>query len=455
VPKLVIFRGDAVESEIRLTGNTVRIGRHERNDVVLDDGLNGVSRFHAEIRPEGSGYAIVDLNSRNGVWVNGRRIKERAPLSLGVPATVGAFELALEDDVSGTDFQPAAAQATAVAVRSGTSAPRQTGSGGSGTRPQQPAARTAARNPVVLWSVAAGAFVLLCVITYAIFKYSASKPVQTVATTPPATTPAPPPEPAALPTTAIPPEKTPEQVAKELNDQDLAQARDQIAAGQPAAALREHIQPVLERSPDNADALDLKHRAEEAMARPAKSAPAKETRAEPEIEGVTRRPNEPYDDYQARAKRLSSGIIEGKNALDKQEYATAVARFRAVANDQPHYMGVDGLLSDALERQRLALEEAIKTGGRAEQAGAWKTARQWYQRGLEIDPTSTAAKANQAAVYGRLTNTATMLYNEATLAVKSGDTQLALTQYQKILDLLSPGDELWEKAKRESELLKK
>src|SRR5262249_42508186 len=114
VPKLVIFRGDAVESEIRLTGNTVRIGRHERNEVVLDDGLNGVSRFHAEIRPEGNAYYIVDLNSRNGVWVNGRRIKERAPLSLGVPVTVGAFELALEDDVSGTDFQPVAVQATVV-----------------------------------------------------------------------------------------------------------------------------------------------------------------------------------------------------------------------------------------------------------------------------------------------------------------------------------------------------
>ena len=61
-----------------------------------------MSRFHAEIRPEGNSYVIVDLNSRNGVWINGRRIKEKAALSLGVPATVGAFELALEDDASGT-----------------------------------------------------------------------------------------------------------------------------------------------------------------------------------------------------------------------------------------------------------------------------------------------------------------------------------------------------------------
>jgi tetratricopeptide (TPR) repeat protein len=294
------------------------------------------------------------------------------------------------------------------------------------------------------------------VITYAIFKYSASKPsapVQTATAAPTPTTPLPVEQ---VPTPQAVPTKTPEEAAQELNAQDLAQARDLFAAGQPAVALREHLQPLLERSPDNAEALELKRQIEQAMARPTtKSAPPPVARAEPDIDGVTRRPNEPYDDYQARAKRLSSGIIDGKNALDKTDYATAVARFRAVASDQPHYMGVDGLLSDALDKQRVALEEAIKTGQKAEQAGAWKTARQWYQRAQEIDPTSTTAKTNHAAVYSRLNTMATSLLNEASFAVKSGDTQLALGQYQRILDLLSPGDEMWEKAKKESELLKK
>ena len=108
MPRLVVFRGDAVESEIRLTGSPVRVGRHAGNDVVLDDSLNGVSRFHAEIRPEGNSYVIVDLNSRNGVWIGGRRIKDKAALLLGVPVTVGAFELALEDDASGTFDGPVA-----------------------------------------------------------------------------------------------------------------------------------------------------------------------------------------------------------------------------------------------------------------------------------------------------------------------------------------------------------
>ena len=63
-----------------------------------------MSRFHAEVRAEAGTYFIVDLKSRNGVWMNGRRIKEKAALALGVPVTVGAFELALEDDVSTGEF---------------------------------------------------------------------------------------------------------------------------------------------------------------------------------------------------------------------------------------------------------------------------------------------------------------------------------------------------------------
>lgn len=116
MPKLVVFRGDAVEKEIRLARKPLRIGRHERNDVVLDDSANGVSRFHAELRVEGANYFIVDLESRNGIWVNGRRIKEKAALTPGIPVTIGGFELTLEDDVSGSEFETPAAPFNPITV---------------------------------------------------------------------------------------------------------------------------------------------------------------------------------------------------------------------------------------------------------------------------------------------------------------------------------------------------
>jgi ABC-type multidrug transport system ATPase subunit/pSer/pThr/pTyr-binding forkhead associated (FHA) protein len=59
-------------------GAIARLGREPDNDIVVDDLL--VSRHHAELReaPEG-GYELVDLGSRNGTFVNGRRV-ERARL---------------------------------------------------------------------------------------------------------------------------------------------------------------------------------------------------------------------------------------------------------------------------------------------------------------------------------------------------------------------------------------
>ncbi|MGW2964856.1 FHA domain-containing protein [Streptomyces sp. NPDC001220] len=62
----------------RLHARTIRIGRATDNDVVVDDLV--VSRHHAELRahPDGS-YEIVDLDSHNGTYLNGRTVI-RAPV---------------------------------------------------------------------------------------------------------------------------------------------------------------------------------------------------------------------------------------------------------------------------------------------------------------------------------------------------------------------------------------
>jgi ABC-type multidrug transport system ATPase subunit len=54
-------------------GQRARIGRDTENDIVVDDLL--VSRFHAELRARSDGlHELVDLNSRNGTFVNGRAV---------------------------------------------------------------------------------------------------------------------------------------------------------------------------------------------------------------------------------------------------------------------------------------------------------------------------------------------------------------------------------------------
>ncbi len=59
-----------------LLGETiVTIGRLPESTLVVDD--PNVSRAHAEIRPHGTGFRIVDLSSTNGTKVNGERVAER------------------------------------------------------------------------------------------------------------------------------------------------------------------------------------------------------------------------------------------------------------------------------------------------------------------------------------------------------------------------------------------
>jgi pSer/pThr/pTyr-binding forkhead associated (FHA) protein len=50
----------------------VTVGRTPNSTIVLAD--PNVSRNHAEIRPVGTGYVVVDLQSTNGTRVNGIRI---------------------------------------------------------------------------------------------------------------------------------------------------------------------------------------------------------------------------------------------------------------------------------------------------------------------------------------------------------------------------------------------
>lgn len=84
-PRLVNM---ATHEEIPLSQSKMVIGRERTCDIVLDD-IN-VSRSHAEFRIEPrNGFSITDLNSTNGTFVNGRRIKfqqlqESDRITLGV-----------------------------------------------------------------------------------------------------------------------------------------------------------------------------------------------------------------------------------------------------------------------------------------------------------------------------------------------------------------------------------
>jgi hypothetical protein len=75
---------------MRVGKRRVVLGRSRECDIQVEDA--NVSRRHAELRQEGSAYWIVDLESTNGIEVNGRRIT-RAKLDSGDIVTVGSTDI--------------------------------------------------------------------------------------------------------------------------------------------------------------------------------------------------------------------------------------------------------------------------------------------------------------------------------------------------------------------------
>jgi FhaA, N-terminal domain/FHA domain len=76
-----------------LTKRRTVIGRSKDCDLQLDDA--NASRRHAEVRQEETSYWIIDLDSTNGLEVNGRRAK-RAKLDTGDRITIGATDLVFD-----------------------------------------------------------------------------------------------------------------------------------------------------------------------------------------------------------------------------------------------------------------------------------------------------------------------------------------------------------------------
>ncbi len=88
---LVVTRGPNIGTRYLLADTVVRAGRHPESDIFLDDIT--VSRRHVEISPAGGGtYALRDVGSLNGTYVNRERIDE-VQLSPGDEVQIGKFKL--------------------------------------------------------------------------------------------------------------------------------------------------------------------------------------------------------------------------------------------------------------------------------------------------------------------------------------------------------------------------
>jgi adenylate cyclase len=82
-----------------LSGSTWKIGRDQSCAVVLNDDV--VSRRHAMVQfTENDGYYLIDLGSRNGVFLNDARVSTPCVLANGDRIAIGVYQLEFRCDSS-------------------------------------------------------------------------------------------------------------------------------------------------------------------------------------------------------------------------------------------------------------------------------------------------------------------------------------------------------------------
>lgn len=93
--KLVAMSPPDRGQEHLLSLSPVHIGRAESNDIILED--DRVSAQHAKLSFEQGGFWIEDLDSTNGTYVNGERIREKIRLKdedlIKIGAAIFKFKL--------------------------------------------------------------------------------------------------------------------------------------------------------------------------------------------------------------------------------------------------------------------------------------------------------------------------------------------------------------------------
>jgi pilus assembly protein CpaF len=91
---VVITDEGGVRRRLDFTKPELTVGRVQGNDIVL--AKRNVSKQHARLTLEDERAVVVDLNSTNGTWVNGRKITAAQPLKQGDKIYIADFIITLE-----------------------------------------------------------------------------------------------------------------------------------------------------------------------------------------------------------------------------------------------------------------------------------------------------------------------------------------------------------------------
>lgn len=88
---LLVVGGELNGSLFDLIGSSVSVGRSADNTIPLD--FNGISRYHFKLNADGAEFILEDLGSKNGTFLNNKKVEGSAKLNKGDIIKIGAVAL--------------------------------------------------------------------------------------------------------------------------------------------------------------------------------------------------------------------------------------------------------------------------------------------------------------------------------------------------------------------------
>lgn len=397
--------GDGVEQLVELQMPRVRIGRGRDNDIVLPDAEKGVSRVHAELRLENGRHVIVDLQSQNGTWVNGRRV-DRAEVPVGAEIAVGGYRLTLLDSrgvapIAPRPRPPVDPLDDMFATELREPPPFR------GAPPAQTAAATASSRGMFL-----GAAVLaLGAGLAAVVWMSASKATPVTAGT----------------------------VAQPAAAQPAGDAPEAPAPPVPPAAEPERPEPAgpVEPAPRRSDGVA-------AVAPRPGGGPI-----------ITRRPGESTEAWRSREAALQTRYGYSKAALDRGDYAAAAGGFEAILLEEPGFLDAPRLLVQAQAGLRASARGLFDAAARLDEAGDWTGALRKYEQARQVYAGLPGLGDRIARARAKLRAAGAAAFEQARQHEAAGRVQDALREYEKAVQWLPAEDPNRQAARTRIEHLKK
>lgn len=377
--RLRIASGDGIEQTVELRDHKIRIGRGRDNDIVLPDPQKGVSRVHAELRFENGRYVILDLQSQNGTWVNGRRV-ERGEVAVGAEIALGEYRLTLQND---------APPARGEALRETRPLPLEEFR----IREESAVSKAAGPAPSRLppWLVPAIAAVAIIAVAGVLW----------VSRRPPASQLAAPGAVAQAPEGSSPPPP----VSASTSGSD-----------RPA--------PEGERPDDT----------------PVKRTGEKPIANATGVARVARRPGESADAWRARGAALQMRYGYSKAALDRGDFAAAAGGFEAILLEEPGFLDAPKLLVQAQSGLRATARSLFEAGSKLDAMGDWVGALQKYEQARQIYAGVPGLSDSLARVRGKLRVAGTNAFNQGRQHEANGRLQDALKEYEKAVQWLPADD---------------